>query len=128
MAKSPRDRYPSATEFAHAARRALDEPAKKAALRVVEPAGPSRARPEPTGDADSVTELLRRDDVRLVTLTDSHGAAETRLAIESPCAASAPRCGRVLLIVEDIDPLAAMRALATPDVTMTSKLRRCGRG
>ena len=132
MAKSPRDRFPSAADLAHAARRALDERPRQRAPRIVETSRPTRARREPAAryrsriDANSVSELLRRDDVRLVTLTDSRGVAETRLAIESPCTCTTPpapaptrgtagaRRGRVLLVVDDIDPLAALRALATP--------------
>jgi serine/threonine protein kinase len=137
MAKSPRDRYSSAADLAHAARRALNKRPKQLAGRSVETRCRSHARWEPATphagciDEDPFSELLRRDDVRLVTWTDSRGVAETRLAIESTCADSTPRAlapmpacatanplsfGRVLLIVDNIDPLAAIQALATPTI------------
>lgn len=50
-------------------------------------------------------------------MTDPRGVSETRLAIEShraPAPGSPTRSGRVLLVLDTIDPLAAMRALAAP--------------
>ena len=130
MAKCPGDRYRSTADLADDARRALQADPKRSVAR-----GPCRARRPPVAatrghdSADAISELLNREDVRLVTMTDPRGVAETRLAIVSQQRApgiSTPH-GRVLLVLDTIDPLAALRAVAAPPESPTVTCERAVR-
>jgi predicted ATPase/tRNA A-37 threonylcarbamoyl transferase component Bud32 len=84
MSKDPDDRFPSVEEFLEALRTQGDagttwRAEAPPAPRLPVPPTPLVGRDE---ERDRLTDLLSRDDVRLVTLTGPGGTGKTRLALE----------------------------------------------
>jgi predicted ATPase/tRNA A-37 threonylcarbamoyl transferase component Bud32 len=114
MAKSEEERYHSCRELVDAARAALTGGAVPRAVAASTPR-PSAARLVASNlpavstplvgrerELNAVSELLRRDDVRLVTLVGIGGTGKTRLALELG-ATLGPEFGNVLFV--DLAPI-----------------------